>query len=238
MSTIISIDNYLQISRTADGSHIFYSWADSDTAQVNGGIGFGQSENIAPNLRIAGKRISDGYVTCPKWVTSGDFFWSDRALWPTMAPEVLTDNSGSETLYKLPVVITSMLQGDPLEPCQFWYLGNDATLTESDFWGEAEWVNTDDCFNNPTVSVEETNEMEKIKLFPVPSNGNVWLTLLNPDYQNTVEVYNNHGQPVYTDAVRGTSQTELNLSGLSGGYYSVRVISDNGMVVKPLIIAH
>ena len=239
--SLISMDNYTQISRTESGSHVFYSWVDSDTAVVTGsmnGIGFGESSNLAPNLRIAGKRISDGFVSCPKWITNGDLIWEGRALFPTMAPEVLTDNSGLQATYKLPIVSVEMITNDQGQPCQFWYFGNDATLTESDFWGEAEWVNTDDCFNNPTVSIDDTKEMDRIVLYPVPTNGTAWLNRLNPDVENTIEVYNSFGQLVYTDVASRTTQVKFNVSGLSDGHYSVRVISENGMVVKPLIIAH
>jgi hypothetical protein len=233
------MDNYPQISRSADGSHIFYSWVDSDTAALTGsqmGIGFGESDNLLPNLRIAGKRISDGFVTCPKWVTQGDILWEGRALWPTMAPEVLTDNSGSETVYKLPVVVTEMIQGDPLSPCSYWYFGNDATITESDFWGLAEWVNTDDCFNNPTVDVGETKE-GNLLLYPVPAQNSVWITGLDVQVESNVELYNNVGQLVYTDAVHQTDRIEINVSDLPVGYYTVRVNSKNGVLTKPFIVA-
>lgn len=236
----ISMDNHTQVSRTESGSHIFYSWVDSDTAAVTGsmnGIGFSESDNLAPNLRIAGNRVTDGYVTCPKWITDGDLIWEGRVLFPTMAPEAITDNTGFQVAYKLPIVALEMLTNNADDPCQFWYFGNDATFVESDFYGKPDWINTDDCLTNPNISVGEI-EGEDLKLYPNPAQNSVWITGLNPDLKSTIEVYNSVGQLVFSDVAEQLDRIEINLSGLSDGYYSVRVISEKGMVVKPLIIAH
>ncbi|MBN2730745.1 MAG: T9SS type A sorting domain-containing protein [Bacteroidales bacterium] len=146
----ISMDNFSQISRTENGEYIFYSWADSDTTI----LGFGTSSNDAPNLRIAGLRISDGYQTCPKWITNGDLMWDGKALFPTMAPTVLTDD-GSSADYKLPIVMVEMITNDALSPCQYYYFGNDATFLETDFLAHGNDLNLDyctiSCTSNPSA---------------------------------------------------------------------------------------
>ncbi|MCF8465227.1 MAG: T9SS type A sorting domain-containing protein [Flavobacteriales bacterium] len=236
----ISMDNHTQVSRTESGSHIFYSWVDSDTAAFTGsmnGIGFGESTNLAPNLRMAGNRVADGYVTCPKWVTDGDLIWEGRVLFPTMAPEAITDNTGFQAAYRLPIVVLEMLTNNTDEPCQFWYFGNDATFVESDFYGKPDWINTDDCLTNPNISVGEV-EYADLKLYPNPVQNSVWITGLNPDLENTIELYNSIGQLVLSDVVELLDRVEINLSGIPVGHYNVRVLSEKGMVVKPLIVAH
>lgn len=132
-------DNNPQVSRTQDGTKIFYSWVDSDTTVT----GFGNSVNSEPNLRVAGLRLSDGFRTCPKWITLGDVSWDGEMLFPTMAPEVLTTNGG--TTYNLPIVSLDMITNDQLAPCQFWYWGNEATLDDSDFITPASNLITDNC---------------------------------------------------------------------------------------------
>ena len=134
---LLIIDNAMQISRTADGEYLFYSWADSDTAD----IGFGVFTNDAPNLRIAGQRLSDGYLSCPKWITLGDAVWDGQILTPSMAPEVLTDGSN----YKLPIVSMNLISNDQLAPTSFWYFGNDAIINEAEFVAPATLLNTDAC---------------------------------------------------------------------------------------------
>lgn len=135
-ATTMSMDNYPQVSRTADGGHIFYSWVDSDTAQFTGnmnGVGFGTSDNLAPNLWMSGLRLSDGYFTCIHSVTAMDLIWEGRAINPQMAPEVLVTGTGPSTTYHLPIVITEMPAGEPADPCNNFYFGDDAALLESDF---------------------------------------------------------------------------------------------------------
>ena len=137
----ITMDNNPQIARSQDGMNIFYSWADSDTSD----IGFGVSDNLAPNLRIASQRISDGYMTCPKWITRNDLFWDGLALWPTMAPEVLYDDING--VFKLPIVMTSMIVNDHEQPCSFWYFGNDATIdANNDYIAEAKFFDSHNCY--------------------------------------------------------------------------------------------
>lgn len=137
--SLITMDNVPQVSRTQDGSKIFYSWVDSDTTVT----GYGNNVNSEPNLRIAGRRISDGFMTCPKWITLGDATWDGEMLFPTMAPDVLTASGG--TSYKLPIVSLDMLIDDQNAPCQFWYWGNEATLDDTDFLTPASNLITDNC---------------------------------------------------------------------------------------------
>ena len=125
--SLLVMDNFPQVSRTESGSHVFYSWVDSDTTI----IGFGESNNIAPNLRIAGFQTSNGYRTCYKLITDGDFIWDGRALFPAMAPSVLTSGGGSS--FELPIVMMEMLTNDQLAPCRFHYFGNDCFFTNADF---------------------------------------------------------------------------------------------------------
>jgi PKD repeat protein len=143
--SLLDMDNFPQISRTQDGSKIFYSWADSDTTVT----GYGNRVNQAPNLRIAGRRLSDGFMTCPKWITLGDATWDGRMLFPTMAPEVMTSNAG--TTYNLPIVSLDMLANDQSQPCQFWYWGGEATLDDADFFAPALSMISDNCSLNGVV---------------------------------------------------------------------------------------
>ncbi|MFT5778125.1 MAG: hypothetical protein ACI837_001081, partial [Crocinitomicaceae bacterium] len=135
----LTMDNYPQVSRTSNGSHIFYSWTDSDTSNIAV-----TSNNDFPDLRIAGLRISDSYQTCPKSISDGDITWGGLMLFPTMAPTVLSDTSATGD-YKLPIVAMDMIANDDLQPCAFWYFGNDATLLETDFVAPGAILSMDDC---------------------------------------------------------------------------------------------
>lgn len=123
--SLLAMENFPQISRSEDGNYVFYSWVDSDTTI----IGFGESTNLAPNLRIAGYSVQNGFRTCYKLITDGDFVWDGRAMFPTMAPTVLTSGS----TFELPIVGLDMITNNQLEPCAYWYFGNDCSFSLPDF---------------------------------------------------------------------------------------------------------
>jgi uncharacterized repeat protein (TIGR01451 family) len=152
----ITQDNYPQISRTQDGQYIFYSWVDTDTAQYTGnmsGIGFGESDNIAPNLWIAGHRIVDGYSSCIKAVTALDLVWEGKALNPQLAPEVLRSGTGSGAVYQLPIVMSSLDNNDPNQTTSYHYFGNDAILLEGDLaYPPGSGVSWTGCTLNSAIS--------------------------------------------------------------------------------------
>lgn len=133
VGSLITVPNFHspQIARSKDGKYVFYSWVDSDTSN-NGGdnVGFGDYKQDAPNLRISGKKISNGAIAETKWITDGDFLWHGVAYFQTMAPIVIQENNQ----YKLPIVLPSPSLGEPSFPTHFYYFGNDAILdTLTDF---------------------------------------------------------------------------------------------------------
>lgn len=210
--------NYPQVSRTEDGSRIFYSWADSDTTV----IGFGEEENLAPNLRIASLRVSDGFQTCPKWVTRGDAIWDGLALYPTMSPTVL-----SGTNFKLPIVMLDMLSNDQWAPCQLWYFGNDATIQESEYLAHGNDIDMHQP-NCAGVGIAGKPDRINLQLYPNPSSGEVVLQFGDENMRH-VEVFDLSGKLVYQKAIMHQSkQVTINLSLLEQGTYSIRTTTTQG----------
>ena len=225
--SLLSMDNFCQISRNQAGTHIFYSWVDSDTTV----IGFGEADNLAPNLRVSGYRISDGYQTCYKLVSDGDFVWDGKLLFPTMAPEVITDGS----TYKLPIVALDMITNDQLQPCKFWYYGGDATLTESDFQDPSSlslaWGST--C---TTVSNDVKEDVPAVAhgVYPNPTAGNATIKFELPASATVkVSILNMYGQEVMNLAnnnfAAGVNEVEVNTSSLAAGvyFYSLQIADKN-----------
>ncbi|MFK7933994.1 MAG: T9SS type A sorting domain-containing protein [Saprospiraceae bacterium] len=130
----VEMNNYCQVARSADGNYIFYSWVDQIIRDGNDDLIY--NDLLAPNLRSAGYRITDGYRTCISKVSDLDFVWEGRALFPTVSPVVLGDeNSG----FKLPTVSVEMLTNEPSEPCQFYYFGNEAIYFGNGFMPFADY---------------------------------------------------------------------------------------------------
>lgn len=221
-SQSVDMDNFPQISRTESGSHIFYSWADSDTT-----FNFGDSDNLMPNLRIAGLRVADGFQTCPKWITLGDPFWDGLALFPTMAPEVLT-NSGSTADYNLPIVMASMLSNNCLEPTKFWYFGNDATFLESDF-NDIATIVLDSCVVASDANLVES-KISKFSIAPNPTNGMINIDLSEVAYgEIDFIVINSMGQVVRQESLNNkTGSLNADLSDLENGIYVISIITAEG----------
>lgn len=119
-----TMENYCQMSRDATGERVFYSWVDMDTAGL-----FGTADLLLPNLRIAATRITDGYQTCWKMITDGDFAWEGAMLAPTMAPTIVDYG----TTKALPIVGAQLVNNDPLQETAFHYFGDAALIFESEF---------------------------------------------------------------------------------------------------------
>ncbi len=244
----ISMDNYVQIATDEAGERIFVSWEDSDTAAVTGnqnGIGFGISDQLAPNLRIASWRISDGFQTCPKLITDQDFIWEGRSLMSTMSSTVL--NPGGLDEYRLPIVSLEMITNDPINPCQFHYFGNDATINESDYVDPLSLILTWDNILTGCLTVDVEGEIgnSDVQLFqsyPNPTTGDAAIMFELPATMNvTLDVVNMYGQQVATliDGELGSGMHEavINTSDLSAGVYFYNLRTNDQVLTKRMVVA-
>jgi len=237
------MDNNPQISRTPSGDHVFYSWVDSDTSAATGsmnGIGFGVSDQLAPNLRISGLRISDEYQTCYKRVTDGDFIWEGRALFPTMAPEVIIDNG----MVKLPIVMVEMITNEPLQSCNFWYFGNDATFDPVNDFGDPSQLDLGwDAVCTPVVSVENPM-LEGFILgqsYPNPTNGNAEIAFELPvATEISMDLVNMYGQQVAVitsgDYAAGSHKVSVDTRDLAAGLYFYNLKVNDEVLTQKMMV--
>lgn len=124
---LFEMDNFCQISRSEDGQIIFYDWIDSEVEDGNGSYEY--SGLLAPNLRASAYHVTNDTRTCIRKVTDLDLIWEGRALCPTVAPTVVEDNGQ----YKVPIVMVEMITNDQLQPCRFYYFGNEVVFGDEDF---------------------------------------------------------------------------------------------------------
>lgn len=93
-------------------------------------------------------------------------------------------------------MIADLIYNNYIQPTEFYYFGNDATLLESDFQDPAQ-INLDACFTWPNVLNE--NEMTSIALAPNPTSGLTTVLLSGFAAGNIdLEVYNAMGQLMIT----------------------------------------
>jgi hypothetical protein len=248
-SGAVSMDNNVQIARSPDGDEIFFSWADSDTAQFTGnmsGIGFGVSDQLAPNLRIASRRPYQNTQTYPKLVTDGDLVWEGRALWPVMAPVVLENNG----CYNLPIVMVELLNNDGYSTVKFWYFGGDASICAADFCDAEQaalgWVSFAGPGLSPVCAVSTDkgglkNDVTLGQSYPNPTSGEAVITFEVPSATTlSMTLRNMYGQEVATlakgDFAAGAHRVNVDTKGLAAGVYFYSLTANNNTVTKKMIV--
>jgi len=119
----VTLDMAPQISRTPDGTKIFYSWSDNTTYTLG-------AANQSPNLFAKGYDVQTFRSTNTKDFTSCNGATNGLILFPHVAPEIL-DNVVN--IYKLPFVYGEFtVPNDPLGICNFRFLNN-STFLSTDF---------------------------------------------------------------------------------------------------------
>lgn len=221
-----SIDGYPQISRTADGNVIFYSWADSDTLLIGAG-----NDNTNPNLRVAGYRVSDGYKTCYKRIEG--ISNEDGVYAPTMSPLVL---EGGAVDYILPIVSMQILT-DEDNPVQFHYMGEKTRFCANEFQNPAtldlSWGFSSPCYTYTTcfLDIEENTSNVTFNVYPNPASYNLNFTIQANDAIQMISVTNMLGQQVMTVNTNNLSTNgtpnNVDVSNLANGIYNLNIITSN-----------
>ncbi|HHG84408.1 MAG TPA: T9SS type A sorting domain-containing protein, partial [Bacteroidetes bacterium] len=249
----VNMSTFVQASRSEDGRYLFFSWPDSDTSQFTGsmnGIGFGDISNIAPNLRICAKRVSDGGQTYPKLVSDGDLTWEGRVLYPTMAP--ITRKIGGK--FHLPIVSMELTLNDANQTCSFFYWGNDAVIdfTTANFcqWQngmELSWsVFSDPGFTGSpcVVNVDDNvgqNDIILHQSFPNPTSGEAVIGFELPAVTSlNIELVNMYGQQVAVLAKgefnAGSHRVVANTADLAAGVYFYNLRTADQIITKKMIV--
>ena len=85
----------------------------------------------------------------------------------------------------------------------------------------------------PTISAVEENPQQKneINVFPNPSNDKIEITGL---HNGTIEIFNIQGQIIKTLNITNTNTT-IDISELSSGAYAIKIVTDDGTIVKKFI---
>ena len=112
-----------------------------------------------------------------------------------------------------------------------FYLADNGETCESDY---ATTLNNPEL-NYVAIDLTSTDENQALdfKLYPNPTNGLITIEL---EGLQKVMVYNALGQVLISKEADGSS-LQLDLSGFEGGLYWVKIISQNRIAVKPLVIS-
>ena len=153
-----SMDAHPQVGRTADGSVIFMTWMDTDTAlnpAINGPLDPSGSQttmtNYAPNLHTFGINVDNMTTTDVVDWTGDDQVWVQKAIGPRLANVVLEDG----TDYILPIVVMSVDNNDAIQPVSFHYF-SDVIYSETDFSNPVHFFYN--CKENPITNNVSVND--------------------------------------------------------------------------------
>lgn len=227
-SGTLSVDNYNQISRTTDGTKVFYSWSDTDTL-----IHQGVTTNEAPNTFIAGFEMSTGKQTC--WKQISGVSNEDFVVTPSMAPYVLEGSNGGPE-FTLPIVTQELPTSDALSATNYYYVGKGATFCDEDFKDpsvlDLSWVVVSPafvpaCYQYTSCFAAGIDDEETINfnLYPNPTSDILNIQIVKGDEIKSINVLDATGRTVKTinpgNLVNGTFT--MDVTGLSSGMYTINM---------------
>jgi hypothetical protein len=90
------------------------------------------------------------------------------------------------------------------------------------------------------TGIYDYNGLTDLKIFPNPNNGTftIQLSAAEPQESN-IEIINMRGEVVYKDRItliKGLNSEKIQVSQLSDQLYYLRVVSENGIVTKKVVI--
>ena len=217
----IGWDLRLQAGRTADGTKVFASWTDSDTAIApTGDKGF--KINLFPDLYSVGIDVMTGKQTNPTNFTDGTSFYGDFFF------HYMSDIIGSDNgTYNLP--ITKIEKGaGPADPITHIYVKG-ISFMDADF------------VTNPGFKSSIDNIVSVSQNRPNPFSGNTQIDInLDKASNVSINVINITGQSVYEmnygKRAQGSFTINFNSSNLSSGIYFYTVTAGNSQVTKKMIV--
>ncbi len=227
----LSIDARIQISRTADGKKIYYSWTSTDPAVA------GNNWNIFPNIRVKGfdvltdkvtptYSVTDGSVTTPLGLYGVDgsaffHYMCDKAVGSgTACVDMLFTSTNNAAADGNVDVDHYFIKGQSICATAF-------TLTPWRPLGVTEVANSE-------TSTE-------VNIYPNPASEAATISVGLKDVKDfEISLYNSIGQQVITtmkiNGKPGVNDVFVDLSKLNSGLYFYSVKTDNSVVTKKLII--
>lgn len=108
----VDLPIFIQASRSADGSVIFFSWTDSDSSLT--------FDNDIPDLLTVAYDVDANMMTEVTNWTSDDGLWAGNVVTPHVAPVGITNG----TVHTFPTVVMNFDVGDVLSACSFWHFSD------------------------------------------------------------------------------------------------------------------
>lgn len=225
----VSSDARIQLSRTADGKYILYTWAESDTNFTASS----QKWNNIPNVKVRmydvmNNQLSPTELNATNPSSGANILVASNAQMHYTSPHcVVTGTTGTSVSIMLPMTVSNN-QSVPLaqlSPVVHYYASNDLTFSRPSTIGLAE--NALSSVNNSVV-------------YPNPASGTAVVRInLKDNSSVNIQVINLVGsvvKNVSADAAAGENDINLDLSGLNRGIYMVNVKVGTTTSTKKLVV--
>ncbi|MBE0663967.1 MAG: T9SS type A sorting domain-containing protein [Bacteroidales bacterium] len=212
----LCMDNRSQVSTTADGSVLVFSWSDSDFEGVY--------ENILPDIWCQGYDVETQLFTDVFNVTFLSDIWLETHM-AVSSPILFVRENG----FLIPFALQSIPGGDPVLPVQYRYV-SDYSINYVDYI----LLNVlDNAVNHPYLSVSS--------IFPNPARE---ITIIAIELQQTmevkIEISNLHGQMLYSEAIgvlgSGQHVIQTDVSMFTPGIYFYTISAGDQVQTRKLVV--
>jgi len=243
-ATALSVTSHITVSRSTDGTKIFYGWADSDPNVVGPNATNGASYNSSPDLQVVAYDVNTNKISAKKTITS-----TGNAFYPFLSDQSYFD--AGQSAWVVPAVYTA---GDVISvatpynvydasaQADYFYT-NCGTFTAADFNTTALFFTapTGTTCSTAKVSIEKVNQFAaSVSNYPNPfSNTTTIAVTLTESKSFSVTIYNAIGTLVYSKKVNGNvGENNVTFDGgtLSSGVYYYTVNAGNQQATKKMII--
>ncbi len=231
-ATFLNYGARLQVSRSSDGTTIFYSWADSDPSVT------GTPFNSQPDLWMKAYNITTGLGTVSTNVTNG----IGTCFFHNMADVAYFDATQTKwvcpMVYTLPRVQPSPGVYDGVSPSDHIWV-NCGAFGVADFTAATVWNNEGAACVVGIKTVSGTF-VNAVNAYPNPSTGVTNIVVsLNEGKAINVNVYDAIGNVVFSKKMNGNigeNTIVFDGSNLSAGVYHYTVSAGYDAVTKKLVI--
>jgi hypothetical protein len=224
-------DNRIQVSRSATGGKIFYSWAETDTAQSQGQNQYTCLTN--PSIRYKGYDVASNLMTATK---NNDFSNTNAGFYFHYVADIAMNPSAGN--WTLPATYVDSRSGaySTVATVDVYYV-DDLNLNNAEFTVAVSGAAACTGFN----AILESNNISSISQnFPNPfSSTSVIKVGLNKAEDITVNIYNTFGQLVMNKNVKGVSgnnEIMIDAANLTSGIYYYTVQAGGAEVSKKMVI--
>ncbi|MBL7923610.1 MAG: T9SS type A sorting domain-containing protein [Bacteroidia bacterium] len=224
-------DSRPQISRTLDGTKMFFTWFDTDT------LTFGVTENTFPDAQTMALNVTTGLWTAATNMTVGTD--ADGAcIFGNVSPFVL--DAATSGCYEIPVSILELTGGGVGVQCDHKYIDG-LELCDAAFTVAGTPITVANLVAQGINENSGTTSFTLSQNFPNPFNGSTQFNLNLVKSSNvTVEVYSVVGKLVktvsYTNMAAGLNTLTIDASDLSSGLYTYTVVVGAEKATRTMIV--